>query len=217
MKRGAIFDMDGTLFDTEKLYRQAWMDVAEEFGEQKNPAVASAVSGTNLDGYTRQIIKKFYPNIDAEKYIARVLEVVRDVPEKNLELMAGVEEILHFFKSAGVAMAVASSAPVAVIEKNLARSNLRGYFQTLVGGDSVVHGKPAPDIFLLAAKRLNLAPNDCCVFEDSFNGIRAAATAGCAAIMIPDTVQPNDEIKNLCTAIFPNLNEARRALEEGRL
>lgn len=217
MKRGAIFDMDGTLFDTEKFYRQAWLDVAEEFGEQRNPAVASAVSGTNLDEYTRQIVRKFYPNIDAEKYIARVLEIARAVPEKNLELMAGVEEILHFFKSAGVVMAVASSAPVEVIEKNLARSNLRGCFQALVGGDSVTNGKPAPDIFLLAAEKLSLAPNDCYVFEDSFNGIRAAAAAGCAAIMIPDTVQPNDEIKNLCTAIFPNLNEARTAIEEGRL
>ena len=217
MKRGAIFDMDGTLFDTEKFYRQAWFDVAEEFGEEPNPALAAAMSGTNLGEYTRRIIKNFYPNIDAKKYIERVLEVARNVPEKNLELMAGVEEILDFFKSNGVVMAVASAAPVEVIENNLAKKNLRGYFKTLTGGDEVINGKLAPDIFLLAAEKLNLAPNDCYIFEDSFNGIRSANASGGAAIMIPDTVQPTDEIKNLCAAIFPNLNEARRAIQEGCL
>ena len=216
MKHGAIFDMDGTLFNTEKFYRQAWLDVAIEFGEEPNPAVATAVSGTNLDGYTRQVIKRFYPNIDADKYIARVLEVAREVPNKGLELMAGVEEILAYFKAAGVRMAVASSAPVEVIEQNLTRSNLRGYFDVLAGGDETLHGKPAPDIFLLAAERLNLAPSDCYIFEDSLNGIRAAATSGGVAIMIPDTVQPTDEIRQIC-AVFSSLNEARQVIMEGRI
>ena len=155
MLKGAIFDMDGTLFDTEKLYRQAWLDVAKEFDEEPNPNVATAVSGTNLDDYTRQVIRKFYPNIDVEKYIACVLEIAREVPNKNLELKAGVIEILEYFKAKNISMAVASSAPVAVIEKNLTRSNLREYFKVLVGGDKVSRGKPAPDIFLLAAKELN--------------------------------------------------------------
>ena len=217
MKRGAIFDMDGTLFDTEKIYRQAWLDVAVEFGEKPNPKLPPAVSGTNLDEYTAQIISSFYPNIDAKKYIARMLEVARAMSEVNLELMAGVEEILAFFKSKGVRMAVASSAPVEVVEKNLTRKNLRGCFEVLVGGDMISKGKPAPDIFLLAAEKLNLPASDCYIFEDSFNGIRSANASGGAAIMIPDTMQPTDEIKKLCAAIFPTLNEARRALEEERL
>ena len=217
MKRGAIFDMDGTLFDTEKLYRQAWLDVAAEFGEEKNYELPTAISGTNLGEESLRIIRRFYPNIDAETYLARVLEEVRAAAERNLKLMTGVEEILNFFQTAGVKMAVASSAPVEVIEKNLVRSNLRGYFEVLVGGDKVANGKPAPDIFLLAAKELNLAPNDCYIFEDSFNGIRSAAASDGVAIMIPDTVQPTEEIKKLCAAIFPNLNEARRAIERGEI
>ena len=217
MLKGAIFDMDGTLFDTEKLYWQAWLEAAENFGEEKNPKLPAAVSGTSLDGYTQQIVKKFYPNIDAEAYIACVLEKARAFNEENLELMAGVEDILNFFKASGVKMAVASSAPVEVIEKNLLRTNLRGYFDVLVGGDKVSNGKPAPDIFLLAAKELNLEPSDCYIFEDSFNGIRAANSAGGFAIMIPDTIQPTEEIKNLCSAIYPSLIEARRAIKEGRL
>lgn len=217
MKRGAIFDMDGTLFDTEKLYRQAWLDVAEEFGEEKNYELPTAISGSNLGEESYKVIRRFYPNIDAEAYLARVLVEVQAAAEKNLELMTGVEEILNFFQTANVKMAVASSAPVATIEKNLVRANLRGYFEVVIGGDKVANGKPAPDIFLLAAKELNLPPSDCYIFEDSFNGIRSAAAAGGVAIMIPDTVQPTEEIKKLCAVIFPNLLEARRAIMEGCL
>ena len=217
MKYGAIFDMDGTIFDTEKLYRRAWLDVVAEFGEEKNYDLPTAISGTNMGEESYQVIRRFYPNIDAAAYLARVLVEVSKASESNLELMTGAEEILKFFQAEGVSMAVASSAPVAVIERNLTRANLRGYFKVLVGGDRVKNGKPAPDIFLLAAKELNLAPCDCYIFEDSLNGIRSAAASGGAAIMIPDTVQPTDEIKKICAAIFPNLNEARQAIMEGHL
>ncbi len=217
MKRGAIFDMDGTLFDTEKLYRQAWLDVAEEFGQERNDDLPTAISGTNMGEASLQVIRRFYPNMDAKAYLARVLAEVNAAAERKLELMAGVEEILAFFKASGVVMAVASSAPVAVIERNLTKANLRGCFEVLVGGDMVKNSKPAPDIFLLAAERLNLAPSDCYIFEDSLNGIRAAAASGGAAIMIPDTVQPTDDIKRICAAVFNDLNEARRAIKEGRL
>ncbi|MBD3879136.1 MAG: HAD family phosphatase [Quinella sp. 1Q5] len=217
MKRGAIFDMDGTLFDTEKLYRQAWLDIAEEFGEERNYGLPTAISGTNIGAESHAIIKRFYPNIDAEAYLIRVLEEVQACAERNLELMTGVKEILAFFKVVGVRMAVASSAPVSVIEKNVTRANLREYFDFLIGGDKVTNGKPAPDIFLLAAEGLKLPASDCYIFEDSFNGIRAAQASGGVAIMIPDQVQPTDEIKKLCAAIFPNLNEARLAIKEGRL
>ena len=217
MLKGAIFDMDGTLFDTEKLYRRAWLEVAEQMGLGKNYELPIAISGTNIGEESYQVIRRFYPNADAETYLARVLEEVRAANDRNLELKAGTVEILEFFKAENISMAVASSAPVAVIEKNLTRSNLRGYFKALVGGDKVSNGKPAPDIFLLAAQELNLAASDCYIFEDSFNGIRSAAASGGVAIMIPDTVQPTEEIKKICAAIFNDLNEARLAIMEGRL
>ena len=215
MKHGAIFDMDGTLFDTEKLYRHAWFDVAPEFGEEPNPELPIAASGTNMGAESVQVVQKFYPNVDAQAYIDRVLELVEACRERGLQLMTGVEEILNFFRESGVKTAVASAAPVTVIEQNLSIKNLRGYFDVLVGGNQVKYGKPAPDIFLLAASKLNLAAKDCYIFEDSFNGIRAAHASGGVTIMIPDTMQPTDEIKNLCAGVFDNLLEARRAIQRG--
>ena len=217
MKLGAIFDMDGTLFDTEKLYRKAWLSVAPEFGEEPNYDLPIAACGTNMGEESVRVVERFYPNIDCKRYVERVLELVEASREQGLELMTGVEEILNFFRDAGVRMAVASSAPVALIEDNLSKKNLRGYFEVLVGGDMVAQGKPAPDIFLLAAAKLNLAPADCYIFEDSFNGIRAAHSAGGAAIMIPDTMQPTDEIKNLCAGVFVNLSTAQQAIAGGQL
>lgn len=217
MKLGAIFDMDGTLFDTEKLYRKAWLTVAPEFGVEPNYDLPIAACGTNMGEESVQVVRNFYPHIDCKRYVDRVLELVEASREKGLELMSGVEEILNFFRDANVKMAVASSSPVSIIEDNLSRKNLHGYFDVLVGGNLVAHGKPAPDIFLLAASKLNLAAADCYIFEDSFNGIRAAHAAGGAAIMIPDTMQPTDEIKALCAGIFVNLSEAQRAISEGSL
>ena len=217
MKVGAIFGMDGTLFDTESLYRQAWLDIAAEFGEEKNYDLPTAISGTSLGEESLQIVRHFYPNIDAEAYLNRVIEEVRICSEKNLALMTGVEEILTFFHSKGVRMAVASSAPVKVIEKNLTRANLREYFDVLIGGNMVTNGKPAPDIFLLAAKNLHLLPEDCYIFEDSLNGIRAAAASGGAAIMIPDQVQPTEDIRKICAAVFASLTVAKQAIERGEI
>ena len=206
MKRGAIFDMDGTLFDTEKYYRKAWFDAAPEFGEEPNIAFTEAVSGTSSGEEFVRIIKSFYPNIDAEAYLNRVIELVHDWSEKSLIVMEGVENILTFLKSNGIKMAVASSSPTELIERNLRRTNLRGYFESIVGGDQVSNGKPAPDIFLLAAKKINLPASDCYVFEDSRNGIKAANVANCTPVLIVDQYKPEDDIKKICSGIYDNFN-----------
>ena len=122
-------------------------------------------------------------------------------------------EILKFFEENGVKMAIASSSSIEVITKNLERADIKKYFSAIVSGDDVEHGKPAPDIFLKAAEKINLPASECYVFEDSFNGIRGAYAAGCTPVMIPDTVQPTDEIKKLCAGIYPNLLDAMNAIK----
>jgi HAD hydrolase, family IA, variant 3 len=103
------------------------------------------------------------------------------------------------------------------IEKNLTQSGLRDYFDVIVGGDHVAHGKPAPDIFLLASDRIGIQPMDSYVFEDGYNGLRGAAAAGCTPVMIPDTMPPTDEMREICAGIYPSLLAALDAVQQGRI
>ena len=216
MKRGAIFDMDGLLFDTETLYQRGWTIIADEFGVARKPELGKACCGTCGD-LTVQIVHQFHPTVDAKAYIRRVIEYVHDEAEKNLPLMAGVREILTYFHEHGIRIATASSSSVAQIEKNLTQSGLRNYFDAIVGGDLVAHGKPAPDIFLMAAARIGIPAEECYVFEDGYNGLRGAAAAGCAPIMIPDTMPPTDEMRAICMGIYPSLSAVLADIQRGTL
>ena len=215
MKRGAIFDMDGTLLDTEKYYTRGWIEIADEFNLERKPKLADSIRGTNLL-VAEDILKSFYPNVDAQKYISRVMEFCFNERQKNLNLMYGVKEILEYFKSQKILMAVASSSPKKLIENDLRRIDIKKYFDVIIGGDQVTNGKPNPEIFLTAANELKISIDDCYVFEDSFNGIIAGHSAGALTIMIPDQVQPNDEIKNLCH-VYDSMIEAMKAIQSGEI
>lgn len=215
MKRGAIFDMDGTLLDTEKYYTQGWIETADKFNVERKPALAAAMSGSAATAMPA-IMKRFYPDIDAQKYVEMVREFVKNESIKEIKLMTGVKEILEYFKTKNILMAVASSSLKSVVEANLKRVGIRDYFNVVIGDDEIKNGKPAPDIFIKAAEGLKLSPNDCYVFEDSFNGIRAGHASGAETIMIPDQVQPSEEIRSLCT-VYKSLNHAMKAIIEGKI
>ena len=213
MKKGAIFDMDGTLFDSEKIYKNSWIETAKYFGKERGAELADKVSGAGEAG-CRKLIHEFYPDVDVDKFFMHVVNTAVKVFENDgVEMMKGVTEILTYFNEHGVKMAIASSSSIEVISRNIERADIKKFFSAVVSGDDVEHGKPAPDIFLKAAKKINLPANECYVFEDSFNGIRGAKAAGCVPIMIPDTVQPTYEIKKLCAAIYPSLTDAFNAIK----
>ncbi len=216
MLKGAIFDMDGLLFNTEKVYKDSWRATAEYYGKDFGFELAEAVSGAGEAG-CREAIHRFYPDVDVTEFFMHVVNTARKTFENGVEMMAGVEEILELFKTSGAKIAVASSSDIEVITNNLRRANIGKYFDAVISGDQVANGKPAPDIFLKAAAAINLAPEDCYVFEDSFNGIRGAKAAGCTPIMIPDTTQPTDEIKKLCARIYSSLSEAACAIRRSEI
>ena len=211
MKQGAIFDMDGLLFDTERMYRDSWKQSAQQFGLVHNPDFPRAVCGSS-GAHMREIILQYYPQIDAKAFaddcILRVeRELETHVPEKT-----GVRDILQYFKQHGVRVAVASSSKRATVLHNLKQADILSYFDAVVSGDQVTHGKPAPDIFLLTAQQIGCEPENCYVFEDGTNGIRAGAAAGCTTIMIPDLTPPNAQLEQLCAGIYPSLSDAMNAI-----
>ena len=215
MKRGAIFDMDGTLLDTEKFYRKGWLEVADSFGLERNVNLPIAMSGADSKRMP-EILHRFYPNVDAEEYGKRVRAIVESESKKELRLMNGVLELLDYFKSQGIVMAVASSSRISRVEANIKQSGIADYFKIILGGNQIEHGKPAPDIFLKAAEELKLQPNECYVFEDSINGVRAGHAAGCDTIMVVDLTEPTEEIKPLCQ-IYNSMFEVLEAIKSGKI
>ena len=205
--KGAIFDQDGLLFDTEITYQRAWIEAGVRQGVVIPPEFPRRFCGM-APRLIEELVRKEYPELDAPLYCRTAVELawerqIASVPPKK----KGLDEMLRFCRANGVRTAVASSSTRNVVEHNLTASGVRGFFDEVVTGDEVEHGKPAPDIFLLAAARLGLDPRDCCVFEDAFSGIRGANAAGCGAVLIPDQSQPTEEIRRICR-VFGDLSSA---------
>ena len=216
MKSAAIFDMDGLMFDTERIYRENWMLYAPRFGYEADPEFPKAICGTSGQ-HALDVMEAYYPGIDAMAFKLAVRSAVDAAIEKEVPLMPGIREILQMFSEKGVPCAVASSSHAAKIDHCLRLSGLADYFAVTVSGEAGEHGKPAPDIFLLAAEKLGLPPEECYVFEDGVNGVHAGIAAGCATIMIPDLLAPDLLALEKCAGIYPSLNEAREAILRGEV
>lgn len=205
--------MDGLLFDTEKIFQQTWNEIAQERKVHLPEDFVMAISGTN-GCYMCSVIEKYYKVSDGRKIRDACMERVQKKLEVNVPKKPGVNEILQYFKENKVHLAVASSSSKKQIEGNLKRAGIKSYFEAIVSGTEVENGKPAPDIFLLAAEKIGCRPEECYVFEDSLNGIRAGHAAGCKAVMIPDLIAPTEEMYKLSSGIYETLVEARNKIEE---
>ena len=216
MLKGAIFDMDGLMFDTEQIWQKNWKLIADEMGVTLAEDFKYNICGTS-GALMNSVIEKYYGVEDGSAIAADCKKRVHDdlmefTPEKP-----GVHEILEFFRDAGVRIAVASSSSVEQIKRNLQNTNTEEFIEVIVSGSELKRGKPEPDIFLAAAERLGIDPQECYVFEDAFNGVKAGHAAGCCTIMIPDQMQPTEEIRALADAVCGSLVEARDLLASGAL
>lgn len=209
--KGAIFDQDGLLFDTERVFEQAWLDTGKAFGLPMTLEIAHRMSGRGRRELVR-VARDAFPGVDAEAFVERVHTLAADVQLATAPVLKpGVREILCACRARGVRTAVASSSMRRLVDHNLAAAGLTEFFDVIVTGRDVRNGKPAPDIFLLAARRLGLPPADCVVFEDALPGVEAALAAGCRPVMIPDRVPPPADLAERCR-VCPTLIEARTAL-----
>jgi len=209
--KGAIFDMDGLLFDSEAIFQSVWQARAKELGKTLDADFVRRICGSS-GAETQAVVRDYYGAEDPAAFILDVNERVHKIEETYLPMKKGCVEILEGLKHAGYRLAVASASSMEMIERNLAFNGITEYFDEIVSTALVARGKPEPDVFLYAAERIGLAPEACYVFEDSMNGIRAGYAAGMRAVMIPDQVQPTEEIRAMCWGVFNDLSEALRAI-----
>ena len=207
--KGAIFDMDGLMIDTEKLYLKFWIQSAKDFGYDMKPEHVYAIRSMARK-YSIPTLKGFLgEDCPTEEIRAHRTELMAEyINEHGLEVKKGLFELLYYLKGREIKMAVATATPRSRTTEYLEKIGAAKFFSAVICGDMVETGKPDPDIYLTAARELGLPPEECAAFEDSPNGIKAAHAAGCHAIMIPDMTQPDDEIKPLLSAVYENLGLA---------
>ncbi|MDY2870276.1 MAG: HAD family phosphatase [Succiniclasticum sp.] len=212
--QAVLFDMDGVIFDSERLVIDCWKVVADKYGIPDIEAVCYQCMGLTYEA-TEQVYRRRYGDAyPYERYKQEVSDLFHARYDGGrLPTKPGVREILAWLQERRIPVALASSTRLASVRQELGEAGLLPFFQVVKGGDDVVHGKPAPDIFLLAAKQLGCDPAACYVLEDSPNGIRAAAAAGMHSIMIPDLQEPDEETRRLAEVILRDLREAQAYLE----
>ena len=204
-----IFDMDGVIFDSERAYIDSFRDICCEDGIPFIEEACVECIGSNYQ-QTERIYKKWYgEDWDFAYYYGKVRE---RLGELRLPLKPYVREIFDWLGEEGIPCALATSTRKATVERMLGYAGLSDAFEAIVCGDTVVHSKPHPEIFLTAADRLGAAAEDCYAVEDSFNGVRAGHAAGMKVLMAPDILQPDDEIRAIAQAVLPDLRAVREYL-----
>lgn len=194
-----IFDMDGTLFDTEVIYGRAWIK-AGLTKEQYYQLIGR--SRVNID----RILTDW--GYDLEKVRAvRSSAVEKELEKHGVPLKPGARECLAWLKEKEIPAAIATSSAKEVAERYLDMTGLNSYFAEVISGNTMERGKPYPDIFLEAAKLLRRDPSQCVVVEDSFNGVRAGRNAQMITVMVPDLIEPDEEIAGLADKVLESLKE----------
>ncbi len=199
--RGVLFDMDGLLLDTEKLYTRFWMEACHFYGFPMTLEQALKMRAANA-GLSEENLHNFFgPGADYRRIRAKRIELMDAfIEEEGVETKPGILDLLDALDARGIPAAITSSAPKDRIKKHLASVNLLHRFTAICSGHDLPHGKPAPDIYLLGAAILNLPPESCLALEDSPVGILAAHRAGCVTVMVPDLDQPDPDTERLLHA-----------------
>lgn len=216
MIQAVIFDMDGLMIDSERVWQAQWPDVLAKFGlvyKEGLKEACTASSGAVFEG----IVRGFYPDADVAGIREELWESAGRALARGVDAKPGLHELMDWLDENHVPRAIASASDVPLIRRNMHNIGLDGRFDAIVSGDMVSRGKPFPDIFLLAAERLGVDPARTLVLEDSNPGIRAASAGGFIPVMVPDLHQPEEDVRGLYACCCESLLGVRDLLAAGRL
>lgn len=201
MIKAVIFDMDGTIVDSEPIYEEISVDIYKKYGINLSQEDYDRHMGIDIEDIWANIlenhsVKEEFSHYEIEDFMEDHIHSSYQglVEAEDLELIPGVEDWFKFFKENGYKMIIASSSYAPVVEHIYQRFNLDQYMEDYVDGSSIDNGKPAPDIFLKAAKKLGVKPEECLIIEDSENGVKGAKKAGSKVIAFNQAQDPNQDL-----------------------
>jgi HAD superfamily hydrolase (TIGR01509 family) len=212
--QAVIFDMDGLLLDSEPLYRAAWQRALRKFGYELTDKRYAQLAGRNREDGERMLSEEFGWSVPLDEFRPLCEQYEAEEFSRPIRKRPGVDELLAWLEERGIQKAVATSTECRRAVRYLTEADLIGRFCAVAAGNEVAHGKPAPDLFLLAAQRIGKPAAGCLVLEDAEPGIRAARAAGMRAFLVPDLIAPSDEVSRLADGVFASLSDVAARLRE---
>lgn len=207
--------MDGVIFDTERMYRRAWLETAGAYNISGVESIITKMMGASSSAIEKLFAQRYGKEFPFAEYHKNVKEKLSSIiDEEGIILKKGVREIFELLAKNKIPTALATATRRVTAEKYLADKDLLKYFDALVTGDDISHGKPDPEIYLKACRALDVMPQDAIAIEDSYNGIRSAHSAGMMPVMVPDTVMPDAETEKLLYRRFDSLLDVANFLDK---
>jgi HAD superfamily hydrolase (TIGR01509 family) len=214
-----IFDMDGLLFDTERIYVTAIMGASRAVGFDISEQFCHTMIGIPGKECDLMIQEHFGSTFPMTDYLTECRARIASMVEAGIPLKSGALDLIDHLSRRDIPTAVATSSSRKTAMRYLLKAGLLERFSVVITRDEVRHGKPSPDLFVKAAADLGIDPGHCLSLEDSHAGIRSAHAAKTMPIMVPDIVQPSDEIRAMCIAVVDSLLDVHRLMtaKDGRI